>query len=91
MLPKPRYYSSPSLARLDVNTALKRFALGCDVNDVIVRVDPDEDQWFGIVSLNTDDLSVLSLARKYLPEFRVIGEPTRLNSSRASRSLQRTL
>ena len=96
MLPKPRYYSSPSLARLAANAALKRFTLGCDVlgcdvNDVIVRVDPDEDQWFGIVSLNTDDLSVLSLARKYLPEFRVIGEPTRLESRRASRSLQRTL
>ena len=91
MLPKPCYYPSPSLARLAVNTALKRFTLGCDVNDVIVRVDPDEDQWFGIVSLNTDDLSVLSLARKDLPEFRVIGEPTRLESRRASRSLQRTL
>lgn len=91
MLPKPRYYSSPSLARMAVKAAVKRFTPGCDVNDVIVRVDPDEDQWFGIVSLNTDDVSVLSLARKYLPEFRVIGEPTRSDNRRASQSLQRTV
>ena len=91
MLPKPRYYSSPSLARMAVKAAVKRFTLGCDVNDVIVRVDPDEDQWFGIVSLNTDDMSVLSSARKYQPEFRVIGEPMRLGKIRTSRSLQRTL
>ena len=91
MLSKPRYYSSPSLARLAVKAAVKRFTPGCDVNDVIVRVDPDEDQWFGIVSLNTDDMSVLSLARKYLPDFRVIGEPTRSDSRRASQSSQRTL
>ena len=91
MLPKPRYYPSPSLARMAVIAAIKRFTPGCDVNDVIVRVDPDEDQWFGIISLNTDDLSVLSLARKSLPEFRVIGEPMRSESRRASRSLQRTL
>jgi hypothetical protein len=74
-----------------VKAAVKRFTPGCDVNDVIVRVDPDEDQWFGIISLNTDDLSVLSLARKYLPEFRVIGEPTRVESRRASRSLPSAL
>lgn len=91
MLPKPRYYSSSSLARMAIKAAVKRFTPGCDVNDVIVRVDPDEDQWFGIVSLNTDDVSVLSLARKYLPEFRVIGEPTRLENRRASRSVQSTL
>jgi hypothetical protein len=91
MLPKPRYYSSPSLARLAANRAVKGFTLGCDVNDVIVRVDPDEDQWFGIVSLNTDDVSVLSLARKHLPEFRVIGEPTRSDRRRVSHSLQRML
>ena len=91
MLPKPRYYSSPSLARLAVKAAVKGFTPGCEVNDVIVRVDPDEDQWFGIVSLNTDDVSVLSLARKYLPEFRVIGEPTRLDSRRPSQSLQRAI
>jgi hypothetical protein len=91
MLPKPRYYPSPSLARMAVKAAVKRFTPGCDVNDVIVRVDPDEDQWFGIISLNTDDLSVLSLARKYLPEFRVIGEPTRVESRRASRSLPSAL
>jgi hypothetical protein len=69
-------------APLAVNAAVRRFTLGCDVNDVIVRVDPDENQWLGIVSLNADDVSVFSLARKQQPKFRVIGEPRRLESSR---------
>lgn len=80
MLPIPQVYSSPSLARKAVIEALKGCDFGCTVNDVLMRVDPDGNRWFGIVSLNTDILTVLSTARKVLPEFRVIGEPLRRES-----------
>ena len=90
MLPTPQFYSSPSLARKAVHEALKGCDFGCTVNDVLVRVDPDGDRWFGIVSLNTDTLAVLSAARKVLPEFRVIGEPLRRESgTQAARQIQR--
>ena len=91
MLPTPQFYSSPSLARKAVHEALRGCNFGCTVNDVLVRVDPDGDRWFGIVSLNTDLYSVLSAARKVLPEFRVIGEPLRRESgTQAARQLLRS-
>lgn len=63
MLPTPQFFSTPSLVCLAVHEALKGCDFGCTVNDVLVRVDPDGDRCFGVVSLNTDTVAVLSAAR----------------------------
>jgi hypothetical protein len=81
MLPTPQFYATASLARHAVTAAVKRHPPGCTVNDILVRVDPDAGEWFGIVSLDADATDVLVSARKFLPEFRVIGEPLHMESS----------
>lgn len=74
MLAKPRFFESPSEARVAVKKALNEGRAACSVNDVFTRVDPDEGKWFGVIVLDTDSLPTLLRARRQFPEFRVIGE-----------------
>ena len=74
MLTKPKFFDSPSAARLAARQALRQGHVVCTVNDVMTRVDPDEDRWFAIIVLDTDTPSTLLHARRQLAEFRVIGE-----------------
>lgn len=74
MLATPTFFETPSQARSAAKKALMDSRVVCAVNDVLVRVDPDEGRWFGIIILDTDSLPTLLSARRQLPGFRVIGE-----------------
>jgi hypothetical protein len=74
MLPQPKFFDTPSEARAAVKRTLLERRVAHSVNDILTRVDPDVGKWFGIVVLDTDSEATLRMARKCLPEFRVIGE-----------------
>ena len=76
LLAKPKFFNTPSGARTPAQSALREGRVICGVTDVFTRVDPEEGKWFGVIVLNTDSLPTLLHARRQLPEFRVIGEPS---------------
>ena len=73
MLVKPRFFDTPSATRHAMKTALSHSRVVCPVVEVFCRIDPDEEQWFGVIVLDTDSEGTLLHARRCLPDFRVIG------------------
>lgn len=91
MLAKPKFFDSPSRARVAALHALHEVQVACSVNDVLSRADRDEGKWFAIIVLDTDSVSTLLHARKRLPDFRVIGEvfPEKNEKSQVSEGSRR--
>ena len=75
MLRKPKHFDTPSQAREALKRALRERAVKHDVVDIMVKPDPEDGKWFGIVSLDTSSSSLLDHSRDLLPEFRVISAP----------------
>ena len=75
MLRNPKFFETPSEARDAMKCALRERPVLHSVVDIRVRSDPEEEKWFGIVSLDTDSVANIDHCRSLLPEFRVIGAP----------------
>jgi hypothetical protein len=75
MLRKPKYFDTPSLAREALKRALHERSIKHDVVEIRVKTDPEDEKWFGIVSLDIDTAGSLDQSRRLLPEFRVIAAP----------------